>query len=140
MLEDLSEKIHERGACRATQLPLLGPYTSDETSSEEPATIRSRRKQLKSGKLCKVDTPLRHRVVWPQEFVYLARNKGLCCVQQQFDVASQLDSGSGRLPFTGVLTYTTTVACAESPKTPINKGGGQGFHPLSTWGPMSASL
>ena len=72
-LGELSEEIRERVVHRVKQLPVLGPYTSDETSSEEdePAPI-NHRKPLRSGKLHTVDTQLIHCVTLPHKFVYSA--------------------------------------------------------------------
>ena len=85
-LEDLSEELHERVAHRVKQIPLLGPYVMDESSSnkKEPVPTRSHRKPLKSGKLSMADTQVIHHVVWLHKFVCMAVGQPATCTQSQF--------------------------------------------------------
>ena len=64
-------------ARRVKQLPLLGAYTSDESSStdEDEAAPLRHRKHLKSRKVHTADTQVLRCVPWPHEFVFMGNGQ-----------------------------------------------------------------
>ena len=73
----LSEEVRAHVTRRVQQLPLLGPYTTDMSSDEEPGTVSAgcRKTYLKSGRLHTTDSQVLHTVDWPHMHVYSADGK-----------------------------------------------------------------